>query len=94
MLQKLKGVHVGFLHQMMGKKDRRLGGKTWQQEGADKEIHMAGTKPLREYINKRQATVAERVDLRPIFKVCVKEAGYEGGGGGGFREPWWQHADA
>ena len=27
-----------------------------------------------------QATVAEWVALQPIFKVCAKEKGYEGGG--------------
>ena len=27
-----------------------------------------------------QATVAEWVDLRPIFDVCSRETGYEGGG--------------
>ena len=48
---------------------------------------MAGTKPLREYINKRQATVAEWVDLRPIFEVCAKDTRYAGGGK--FCEPWW-----
>ena len=38
------------------------------------------TKRLGEYINKRQETVSEWVDLRPIFEVCAKETGYEGGG--------------
>ena len=50
-------------------------------------LQAVGTKHLRGYINKRQATVAEWVDLQPIFEVCVKEMGYEGGGR--FQERWW-----
>ena len=37
--------------------------------------HYLGT-----YIDRRQATVAEWVVLRPILEVCYKETGYEGGG--------------
>ena len=41
---------------------------------------MTGTKPLWEYIDKRQAKVLEWVALWPIFEVCVNETGYKGGG--------------
>ena len=53
---------------------------------------MAGTKSLREYIDKGQATVAEWVALRPIFEVCAKESGYAGGGKSW--EPWWKQEAA
>ena len=43
-------------------------------------LQAEGTKPLQYYINRRQATVAEWVALRPILEVCEKETGYEGGG--------------
>ena len=43
-------------------------------------LQAAGTKPLRDYINKRQATVAEWVALQPIFEVCAKEKGLREGG--------------
>ena len=46
-----------------------------QKEGADRVIQEAGTKPLHEYINKRQAAVADWVDLRPILEVCAKDTG-------------------
>ena len=55
-------------------------------------LQAEGTKPLREYIDKRQAKVAEWVALWPIFEVCEKETGYEGGGE--LREPWWQQEAA
>ena len=88
MLKNLEGVHVGFLRQVTGMKARRLGEKNWTKEGPDRVLQAAGTKSLREYIDKRQATVAEWVALRPIFEVCAKETGYEGGGK--LREPWWR----
>ena len=71
---------MGFLRQVMGMKARRLGDETWQKEGSDRVLQAAGTKPLQELINKRQATVADWVALRSIFDVCVKETGCEGGG--------------
>ena len=32
------------------------------------------------------------MDLRPIFEVCAKEMGYEGGGK--LRNPWWRQEAA
>ena len=88
MLNKLEGVHVGLLRQVMGMKARSLGDKTWTKEGTGRVLQAAGTKSLREYIDKRQATVAEWVALRPISEFCAKETRYVGGGK--LREPWWQ----
>ena len=50
-------------------------------------LQVARTKLLREYIDKRQATVAEWVVLWIIFEVCAKDLGYAGGGK--LQEPWW-----
>ena len=46
----------------------------------DRVLKGAGTLPLHTYLDRRKAKVAEWVALRPIFEVCVKETGYEGGG--------------
>ena len=70
MLNKIEGVHMGFLQQVTGMKARRLGDKTWTKEGPYRVRQMAGTKPLQEYIDKRQATEAEWVTLWQIFEVC------------------------
>ena len=51
-------------------------------------LQAAGTKPLWDYIERRYATVAEWVDLQPIFEDYVKEMGYKGGRG--LREQWWR----
>ena len=34
------------------------------------------------YIELRQETVAQWVEINPLFEVCARETGYEGGGGG------------
>ena len=88
MLKIIEGVYVGFLQQVTGMKAQRLRYKTWTKEGPDRVLQAAGTKPLWEYIDKRQATVAYWVDLRPIFEDFVKETVYEVWGK--LRKPWWQ----
>ena len=44
-------------------------------------LQAEGKKPLKKYIDKRQAKVTEWVALRPIFEVCAKDTSYEVGGG-------------
>ena len=51
-------------------------------------LQVTGTKPLWEYINKRQVAVAEWVTLRKILEVYEKEAGYKGWGR--LRDPLWR----
>ena len=51
------------------------------QEAAVTQLEMA-------YIWRRQATVSQWVELRPIFEVCAGEKVYEGGGRS--REAWWR----
>ena len=41
-------------------------------------LQATGTKPLREYIERRQVNVAELIYLWPVFEVCVKETGFNG----------------
>ena len=59
----------------MGKKAQRIGDENWRKEEADSVLQAAKKNPLREYINKRKATVAEWVSLQPILEVCEKETG-------------------
>ena len=63
MLNKIKGVHVGFLRQVMEMKAQRIGDETWIKEGTDRVIQAAGTKLLMKYIYKRQVKLAEWVSL-------------------------------
>ena len=72
MLQKLEEVHVGFLRQVTGMTARNLGVGTCQKEGAEIVLQETDKKPLQEYINMSQATVAEWVSLQPIFDFFAK----------------------
>ena len=74
----------------MGIKTRRLGDETWRKEGVGRVIQAAGTKPLQEFINKRQATVAKWVAPWTILEVCKNKRGYKGGGR--LQYPWWKKA--
>ena len=80
MLQKLEGVNVGFLRQVAGMTDQKLGVNTWKKEVAERLLHETGKKLLREYIKRSQGTVADWVVLRPILEVCAEETGLEGRG--------------
>ena len=80
------------MRQVTGMKAQRLGHKTWKKEGAYRVIQVALTTHVWEYINRRQAMVAEWVALRPIFEVCAKVIGYEGGGR--LRKQWCQQTAA
>ena len=91
MAQKLEVVHVKFLQQVTGQKIRRIGDDSWRRVAAESVLQAVGTKPPKTYIDKRHATVAECVALQPIFEVCTKGNGYEGGELG---EPWWRQAAA
>ena len=50
---------MGFLRQVVGMTARNLGVDTWQKDGAERVIQATSTNPLQEYIESRQATVAE-----------------------------------
>ena len=67
MLQKLEGVHMGFLSHVAEMLTRNLGVDTWKKEGVEMLIQATGTKPLWEYIKRRQVKVADWVALRPVF---------------------------
>ena len=51
---------------------------TWRQVATEMVLDKAGTQPLGNYIERRQATMAEWVPLRPILEVFDIEICYEG----------------
>ena len=73
---------------MTGKNSRRQNNGSWQRAALESVLQEVGAQPLQTYIDRRQAIVAEWVELSPIFEVCVKEMGYKGGGV--YQEPWWR----
>ena len=89
--QRLDGVHLGFLQQVTKSKANRLRDRLWRKAAAKKVPQGAGAQPLRTYLDRRQATVAEWVVLRPIFGVHARKTGYEGRGK--LRMRWWRQEE-
>ena len=69
MYRNLERIHVGFLSQITGQRAVRHKEGTWRQMAAEKVIKKAGTQYLEAFIDRRQATVAKWLDLRPILEV-------------------------
>ena len=67
MSPKLEEVHVGFLSQITGQKEKQQRDRTWEIEAEEKFVKKSGTQFLGAYIDKQQATVAEWVVLWPIL---------------------------
>ena len=70
----------------------RQRGEFWWQVTTEAVLQGTGTQLLRTYVERRQATVVERVALQPIFDVCVIDIGYDIGGG--IQVPWWRQEAA
>ena len=92
MLQKMEGVHVGFMMQVAGMSARKLGVDTCQNEGADRMLQATRTNPLQEYIERTQVAVGSGFpcDQYSIFvqkKLGSREVGGRKSSGGG-RQPW------
>ena len=45
----------------------------------NKVLQVLETQPLQNYLDRRQATVAEWVSLRSFFDLCVSKTGYDVG---------------
>ena len=88
MSRKLEGINMGFLRQIMGQRAVRRKERNWRKAAAEKVLEKAGTHSLGAYNDRRQTTVTEWVELRPILEVCDRETSYKGGGR--CREPGWR----
>ena len=88
MMQRLEGAHVSFLRQVTQKQATQRRDGSWRQMTAEAVLQGAGTQSLRTYVDRRQATVADWLALRPIFDIFARETGYERGGR--LWLPWWR----
>ena len=88
MAKSIEGTHMEFLQMITGKRTKKLGYGTWETPGAEGIREAARTQSDRIYIERQQATVAQWVTLYPLFEVCSRETGYEGGGRK--RKVWWR----
>ena len=67
MAKRVEGTHTEFLRMITGKKVGRLGDWTWETPGAKVVQEAAGAQLARIYIERRQVTLAQWVELRPLF---------------------------
>ena len=58
MVQRLEGVHVGFLRQVNKLKAKRLRDGSWRKVAAEKLLQGAETQPLWTYLDRSQEAVA------------------------------------
>ena len=78
--------HISFLKQIMGDKAQRNIEGTWVTPASGEVLREYGAQTAATYIRRRQVTVAQWVDLIPIFEVFAQEQGFKRGGQQ--RRPW------
>ena len=69
MAKRIEGMHTEFLLISTGKREKQLGDGTWETPGAEDIREASGTQLSRIYMERRQATAAQWVALRPLFEV-------------------------
>ena len=50
----------------------RRADREWEYPPVVVAMDAAGLHPIREYIRRRQSTIAEKVNCRPIYDLCLK----------------------
>ena len=86
----VRGISCGFPVTYHKDKGKALEGWVMMTGDGKTVFQGEGTHPLWTYVDRRQATVAEWVALRPILGVFARDIGYEGGGR--LRVPLWRKA--
>ena len=88
MIHQLEVGNVSSLRKVTRIQAERRRDGYWRQVKADEFLLGVGTQTLRKHVDRQHATVAEWVATRPIFDVCARETGYEGGER--LQVPWWR----
>ena len=88
MTNRIEGMHTEFLQMITGERSRKLGDGKWETPGEEVIREAVGIHLDRIYIERRQATVSKWVALHPLFELCTRETGYEGGGRR--KKLWWR----
>ena len=75
----VEGKHTRFLRQTTGNQARHNADGTRSTPATEEVQEAAGTQLSTTYIGIRQGTVAQWVVMSPVFELCVRDTGYEGG---------------
>ena len=87
----VEGNHITSLRNITGKKEHINADGMLETPEAKEVLRESETKTASTYIGRRQGTVAQWMDLRPIFEVCAWEPWFVGGGRR-WKTWWWKKA--
>ena len=87
MMKVLEGFHHRAARRITGNQARRLPNGDWEYPPLAPALEAAGLWPMKEYVRRRQAHIAEYVATRPIFQLC-SQAPALSGSSRALR--WWQ----
>ena len=89
----LEGFHHRVARRITGNQARRLPTGEWEHPPLQPALEQAGLFPMREYVRRRQARIAEHIATRPIYDLCAQAQALSGSSR--FLR-WWQqdHGEA
>ena len=68
----LKEFHHKEARQITEKTENRGAGREWEYPLSEEAMEAAGLHPIGVYIKRRQITIAERMEFRPIYALCTE----------------------
>ena len=71
MLQPLEGFHHQVARRLTGRLPRKSANNQWIYPPVAETLHLAGFFTMKEYIRRRQNTVADYIASRPIYDLCL-----------------------
>ena len=79
MLKFMEGFHHQEDRRISGNMDQRTLGVEWQWPPVADALEISSLWPIKEYIQRQQATITEHISYRPIYELCMgaeKTTGY------------------
>ena len=83
----LEGFHHRVARRITGNQARRLPNGEWEYPPLEPALEAAGLFPMKEYVRRRQAHIADYIATRPICNMCVDATPLSGSSR---RLRWWQ----
>ena len=71
MLKFMEGFHHQEDRRISGNMDQRTLGVEWQWPPVADALEISSLWPIKEYIQRQQATITEHIYYRPIYELCI-----------------------
>ena len=72
MLKLLEGFHLRMSRRTTGMTAKCVTDREWEYTPVVAALEAADLNPIKEYIRRRQVTIAAQVECRPIYELCTK----------------------